>query len=455
MKKNIGYLGFFYYNNPNYIPKDEIKFENYNRSIMDYDILIFNPLTFYRTYISNDYSINNELKYGEIENIKRFQLISGIWKNNLNNFVIRGDTLFIFASTYMNNNVIKDIHTYNIINLLLDFKNINFETGKIVHKKTSSILDNFFNRFKDNFIYDITYSNVEFKNKNINVNINNIFCGKYKDKILGSMIEIENGGRIFILPQIIFQDSKDIEDLQNIILEIDKKSRYNKDKTPTPEWVNNEIYLTKKSKNIINKINDNNEKIDELKNNNIILNEEFEKEENIKDLLFENGKPLENIIIEALKILDYEAENKIIDDIEIDILATSPENDVFCCEVEGKDNTGIDVNKFRQLSDNLNVYENEYPDSNPIGILFGNAFRLKPLEEREGEHFTKHCIKRARKNDIILIKTSDLFFVIKSIKDCDNEEIRNNYKKKCREAILNSLGNIVSFPELINNKKES
>ncbi|PCG18748.1 hypothetical protein [Brachyspira sp. G79] len=135
MKKNIGYLGFFYYNNPDYIPKDEMKFENYDRSIMDYDILIFNPLTFYRTYISNDYSINNQLKYEEIENEKKFQLISERWKNNLNDFVIRGDTLFIFTFTYINNNVIKNIHTYNIIDLLLDFKSINFETGKNCFKK--------------------------------------------------------------------------------------------------------------------------------------------------------------------------------------------------------------------------------------------------------------------------------------------------------------------------------
>ncbi|PCG18749.1 hypothetical protein KQ44_13535 [Brachyspira sp. G79] len=259
---------------------------------------------------------------------------------------------------------------------------------------------------------------------------------------------------VFILPQIVFNEYKDLEDLQKIILEIDKKSRYNKEKTLAPEWANNEIYLTKKSKNIISKINDNNKKIYELKNNNIILNEELEKEEAIKDLLFENGKPLENIIIEALNILDYKAENIIINDTEIDILATSPENDIFCCEVEGKDNSAIDVTKFRQLSDNLNVYEDEYPDSNPIGILFGNAFRLKPLEEREEEHFTKHCIERAIKKDIILIKTSDLFFVIKCIKECDNEEIKNDYKKKCRDAILNSVGNIVSFPELINNKNE-
>ncbi|ACN84526.1 hypothetical protein BHWA1_02067 [Brachyspira hyodysenteriae WA1] len=41
-----------------------------------------------------------------------------------------------------------------------------------------------------------------------------------------------------------------------------------------------------------------------------------------------------------------------------------------------------------------------------------------------------------------------MFFVIKTIKNCDNEDIRNNYKKKCREAILNSVGNIVSFPNI-------
>ncbi|MCZ9956589.1 hypothetical protein [Brachyspira hyodysenteriae] len=405
---------------------------------MDYDIIVFNPSSFYNKNIY----YNNDLN----EDPNLIITIFNKWVEKINLFIKNNNSIFIFLPIYYGNKIINDINNYYITKSLLIFEKLEYESGCIVNKTKYSILDNLYNRFKNNFIYNATYTGVKFRN--LENKTYNIFCGKYKDKILASIIEIENGGRIFILPQIIFQDSKDIEDLQKIILEIDKKSRYNKEKTSVPEWANNEIYLTEKSKNIISKINDNNEQIDELKNNNIVLNEELEKEEAIKDLLFENGKPLENIIIEALNILDYKAENVIINDTEIDILATSPENDIFCCEVEGKDNSAIDVTKFRQLSDNLNVYEDEYPDSNPIGILFGNAFRLKPLEERGEEHFTKHCIERAKKRNIILIKTSDLFFVIKTIKNCDNEDIRNNYKKKCREAILNSVGNIVSFPNI-------
>lgn len=433
MAKNIGYLGAFNINSTNYfIPMDYIVFENINRSLMDYDIILFNPLSFYSKYINQKPDIFNN--------------ISNKWEEKINLFIKNNNSIFIFLPRYYENEIINNINSYYIIKSLLIFENLKYETGSLVYKIKSQIFDNLYNRFKNNFIYNATY--IDVKCSKIKSKTNNILCGKDKNRTLGSIIEIENGGRIFILPQIVLNEYKDLEDLQNIILEIDKKSRYNQQKTPAPEWTNDEIYLTEKSKNIINEINDNNSKINELNTKNNILNKELEKEESIKDLLFENGKPLENIIIEALKILDYEAENKIINDTEIDILATSPENDIFCCEVEGKDNTGIEVNKFRQLSDNLNVYEDEYPDSNPIGILFGNAFRLKPLEEREEEYFTKHCIERARKKGIILIKTSDLFFVIKSIKDCDNEEIKNNYKKKCREAILNSVGNIVSFPNI-------
>ncbi|TVL66051.1 hypothetical protein [Brachyspira hyodysenteriae] len=439
MEKNIGYLGAFNINSTNYlIPASYIVFENINISLMDYDIIVFNPSSFYNKNIY----YNNDLN----EDTNLIITIFNKWVEKINLFIKNNNSIFIFLPIYYGNKIINDINNYYITKSLLIFEKLEYESGCIVNKTKYSILDNLYNRFKNNFIYNATYTGVKFRN--LENKTYNIFCGKYKDKILASIIEIENGGRIFILPQIIFQDSKDIEDLQKIILEIDKKSRYNKEKTSVPEWANNEIYLTEKSKNIISKINDNNEQIDELKNNNIVLNEELEKEEAIKDLLFENGKPLENIIIEALNILDYKAENVIINDTEIDILATSPENDIFCCEVEGKDNSAIDVTKFRQLSDNLNVYEDEYPDSNPIGILFGNAFRLKPLEERGEEHFTKHCIERAKKRNIILIKTSDLFFVIKTIKNCDNEDIRNNYKKKCREAILNSVGNIVSFPNI-------
>lgn len=64
------------------------------------------------------------------------------------------------------------------------------------------------------------------------------------------------------------------------------------------------------------------------------------------------------------------------------------------------------------------------------------------------EYFTEHCLQGAISNNFILIKTTDLFFVIRDIKNCNDNKKVEEYKKKCREAILNSKGKIVDFPRI-------
>ncbi|WP_288519572.1 hypothetical protein [uncultured Brachyspira sp.] len=341
----------------------------------------------------------------------------------------------------------------------MKFINKKEEYGKVILKKTNSILDNFYNRFKELLQYNITYEKVMLNNTLFNRSLStnsqinsqsiDIFIGRDKNKILSSIIKIENRGNILLLPQVVFKREEDFNDLLNIIVEIDKNLNKEIIKNPKPQWLENNVnYSINISENIKSELANIDEKINKLNEKKTELNQNLEKEEQIKDLLFENGKPLENAIIEALRILDYKAENKYIGNNEIDILATSPEGDIFCCEAEGKDNNAIDITKFRQLSDNLNIYKDNYPDDTTYAILFGNPYRLKNIEERIEEPFTKHCLNRAKDNNVILIKTIDLFFVIRDIKNCNDNKKIEEYKKKCREAILNSKGKIVVFPKI-------
>lgn len=228
---------------------------------------------------------------------------------------------------------------------------MNIESGETILKKSNSILDNFYNRFEKSLKYHITYENVIFdcalsssilpvKNK-INSQSIDIFTGKDTNKILSSIIKIENIGNILLLPQVVLEKNeefeKDFNDLLNIIVEIDKNLK--NINNPKPQWLeSNENYSINVSENIKSELANIDEKINKLNEKKTELNQNLEKEEQIKDLLFENGKPLENAIIEALRILDYEAENRYIGNNEIDILATSPEGDIFCCEAEGNGN---------------------------------------------------------------------------------------------------------------------
>lgn len=435
---------------------DFISFENINTALMDYDILIFYPNLFYKKLTNKNYSYYEEYKD-----------INSKWLKKIFDFLFSKKNIFIFATkpillaskTTYNPTRTYNIYTSDIFDTILQFTNKNVESGKIVLKKANGILDNFYNRFEKLLEYHIFYKKVIFNdtlfnrslstNSQINSQSIDIFTGRDKNKILSSIVKIENRGNILLLPEVVFKKEEDFNDLLNIIVEIDKNLNKEIMKNPKPQWLENNVnYSINISENIKSELENIDKEINKLNENKEELNQNLEKEEQIKDLLFENGKPLENAIIEALRILDYEAENKYIGNNEIDILATSPEGDIFCCEAEGKDNNAIDITKFRQLSDNLNIYKDNYPDDTTYSILFGNPYRLKNIEERIEEPFTKHCLNRAKDNNVILIKTIDLFFVIRGIKNCNDNEKIEEYKKKCREAILNSKGKIVVFPKI-------
>ena len=161
----------------------------------------------------------------------------------------------------------------------------------------------------------------------------------------------------------------------------------------------------------------------------------------IKGLLYESGKPLEKAIIEALKILEFKVDTFDDGDSEFDVVFTSKEGR-FLGEAEGKDNKAINIDKHSQLERNLSE-DFEKNDSNKYakGVLFGNAERLKPLDTR-GDFFTKKCITASKRIKTALIKTTDLFSVVKKIKETRDK----TFAEKCRLAILNTEGNIVNFP---------
>lgn len=76
-------------------------------------------------------------------------------------------------------------------------------------------------------------------------------------------------------------------------------------------------------------------------------------------------------------------------------------------------------------------------------VLFGNAYRLKKLDQRE-EFFTQKCISGAKRSKIALIRTSDIFPIAKYLKENNDPD----FAKFCRQAIANTEGEIVEFPNI-------
>jgi len=368
------------------------------------------------------------------------------WRKEIENFLKQGKNIYFFLFP-------PSPTTYSI--LPFEFLGYELKNGKVVEKQQTSVLDEFYETYKDVFTYCMTYSQTNPESKII-------FTGTDKTQVLGSILKHQSKSYCVLLPclNIIRHFSNNFINYMHlnlddsnifikIITDIDYKLSKG-DKTPPPEWTQDIKYSSSIERETRNKIEEVEYTIQELEQEKKEFNNILHKEQEFKGLLFETGTPLENIVIESLEILGYEAKNfKNEKGDEIDIILQSPEGFIYCGECEGKDNKPIAIEKFRQLLDHINVYEEFLEDNtkNIYGILFGNACRLQDTNTRN-ENFTKACMERAKNKNIILVKTYDLYPIVQYLREHNDEE----FKKSCRDIIHNSLGSIVKFPDIPSNK---
>ena len=147
--------------------------------------------------------------------------------------------------------------------------------------------------------------------------------------------------------------------------------------------------------------------------------------------------------MDALDLLGFSASPYRDSESEFDAVFESKEGR-FIGEAEGKDNKAINIDKLRQLD--MNIHEDlsrEEVGEPAKGVLFGNAFRLKPPNERDN-FFTPKCISAAKRSGVALIRTPDLFAVAKHLKSRTDKR----YATACRKAILAASGTFVRFPDI-------
>lgn len=337
---------------------------------------------------------------------------------------------------------------------LLPFSNISFNSASGTFlSPCNNLFADFYKNFRDYISYEVYIKEESVENP--------IFTTRNKDRTLGIMFRVKKGC-VVLLP-IINIDSQRFtkynprigkstwtpeaikvgQSFLSSIAEIDRTLKKSIENTPKPQWLQSDEFSLQDSLETEGLIRKNeiiiNEKIKENESLNILL----EEQESLKNLLFETGKPLENAVIKALTILGYKAENYDDGDLELDQIILSPEGERFIGECEGKDSKDIDVSKFRQLLDGLNAdFEKESVTEKAFGLLFGNAQRLIPPNERTLS-FTAKCLSGAKREKIGLIKTEDLFRVCRIIQE--NNDIE--YALECRKAISKQLGGIIVFPD--------
>jgi len=211
--------------------------------------------------------------------------------------------------------------------------------------------------------------------------------------------------------------------------------------TPPPTWAGDSQYRMPDESALDAKILDVQQQIEKLQAQKRQLEQDRVQAGSLRRLLYEQGEPLEEAILEALRLMGFTAEGYKDGESEFDAVFTSPEGR-FLGEAEGKDNRPINVEKYSQLERNLNEdFAREDVTEHAKGVLFGDGFRLMPPGER-GEAFTEKCFSSARRTGVALVRTMDLFAPARYLKAHDDPD----YARRCREAIFATTGEVVQFP---------
>ena len=266
-------------------------------------------------------------------------------------------------------------------------------------------------------------------------------------------------GNLLLLPELIWgglaQDDNENDDdewpesyinftrdLRNALIDLDHRLKKDNDVTATPAWAEAPKFRLAAESALENEIVELESQIGTLTAQRAKLRNDLEQHGALRRLLFEGGHALEQTVREALRILGFTVDNFKEDGSEFDALFTSPEGR-FLGEVEGKETKAINVDKLSQLHRNISEdFSRDEVKEPAIPVLFGNAFRALPLQERP-EFFTEKVLKFAATANIALVRTTDLFVVARYVKDNSDD----TFACTCRAAIRHGIGGIVSFPE--------
>lgn len=443
------------------------------QSLMDADILLISPDSLYPrgdwvSFTTSDggcYNVEASRKYKQkMSHLKKE--IQDHLNSGKNIFILlsqkEDDCLADNVSTLKKGQNTYSTETYSNYNFLpINIGTLTSASGKHIEFSGNPIFYNFYKKFKENLEYQVYLEDVD--------NAKIVFTGKNKTKILGAVYKL-GSGHLVTLPYLNYNKdeftkykkdkkggktgywTKDAIKFGNILcdclLEIDRGLTQESIKTPLPTWVLNENFNSKTEIIIQNDINKNIEEIKKIEQENNELQMKLQEEQALKDLLYEQGKPLENAVIKALEILGFKAKNYNDGILELDQVITSPERYRYIGECEGKDSKVIDITKFRQLSESMSAdFDRKEVSEKAFGILFGNAERLIDPNKRTLD-FTKKCKIGAEREKISLVKTIDLFIVTKYLKEYKDDK----FQLACRGAIHDGLGGIVKFPDIPQNK---
>jgi hypothetical protein len=246
-----------------------------------------------------------------------------------------------------------------------------------------------------------------------------------------------DNGHLILLPS--FRKTPEPAKLFGVLIQCARKYLEREMRTPPPGWVG-DFELPGESE-ILAEISVIDKRISEEEERRKQAEKQLVEVVRFKDLLFEQGKPLEDAVIAAMNVLGFDATRLKKEDKEHDIVLESPEGRLVG-EVEGKDNDAIHIDKLDQLS---RVVDEDFEERGtyPDGLLIGNGYRLREPQSRPRQ-FTEKVHIAANRKQFILLTTPELFRATqRALANPDDED----FKRRCREALVMAKGAEVHFPD--------
>jgi hypothetical protein len=287
---------------------------------------------------------------------------------------------------------------------------------------------------------------------------------KAGDKPVGALLRSKDSlGTVVLLPDIEFEREEFINSrfqrtaaakqfasrMIAAVVALDGALKNSADVTPEPDWANNPAFVFAKELRLRSELIEAEKQPQAAQLRKEGLLDSLKDAGRLRSLLYEKGKPLERSILEALRLLGFDASPFRNADSEFDVVFECSEGRLIG-EAEGKDTKAINVDKLRQLT--MNVQEDLQRDdvNTPAkGVLFGNGYRMSDPGAREAQ-FTEKCQTAAQASNVALVATSDLFKAAQYAADTSDA----GYIQSCRDVLLNGVG-VVVLPEPPSSAPES
>jgi hypothetical protein len=460
MAKKIITIGFS-------LASSEIRTEYFQSktSLLDWDIILFKPsIDSLTNFASDDY-----LGKPCLSDASSFHLKESCehWRREIKQALDAGRTIIIFLSAVEEVYVATGNRTYSgtgrnaratrIVEPYTNYQSIPFSLKPITAvgnamKLTpfgSSILKDLWGELGPLAEYQVTLS-AEIKNP--------CLVTKNGDKPVGLIVRSQvSSGAVVLLPDVnLCPDDfmKKVEgklkwtpkalsfaaQFTKAILAFDKLLNASADLTPEPNWAADPKYQLAIETKLGSELLEAEAAVESAQKHKEKILQRFQAAGRLRSLLYEKGKPLESAIIEALRLLGFEAAPYKQGNSEFDVVFECAEGRLLG-EAEGKDAKSINVDKLRQLTMNIHEdLEREEISSPAKGVLFGNAYRLTPPADRQIQ-FTEKCVQAAKSLSIALLSTSELYLVAQYLSNHPDA----NFAGLCRTTILTGVG-LVTLP---------